>query len=103
MRIRGVGESVVVFKVHVQDLVIVDAEGEAPITGNVEAPNGFSVSGELVGSPGGECIELFRMAHILQKGKHGSELFHGIGWKSPGGIVHVKAFQAFVGKAPKDH
>jgi hypothetical protein len=57
----------VIFIVNVHDLVAFNAEGQASVARDEEAPYAFPAAGELVGLPRWKGRERLRLLHVLQK------------------------------------
>ena len=96
---------VIVFVVEVDDLdlIAVDAEREAPVPGDEEAPGALSVAGELMGLPGRNGADFFRALHVLQEGDHASQLRDHRGGEAAAVVSFDEAPQSLVDHVPDLH
>jgi hypothetical protein len=51
----------------------------------------------------GKHPQLFRVFHVVQKGKHLAELVHGIGRNAFGGVVRVEPLQTLMDEVAYSH
>ena len=88
----------VVFKVNVTYFALnsVDAKGQTPVAGNVQAPVALSMTFQRVSFPHLNGLKFIRVFHILQKSQHLAELVHGVRIQAFGVVLKIKLFQAFV-------
>src|SRR6266571_1989832 len=93
----------VVLKVDVDDLVVLDPEGDPPVTGDVQAPCAVAVAGQNLRFPCGKGAQLLGALRRIEECQHLAELVHGVRAHALRGIVLVQPAQTRVRNTPYFH
>src|SRR5215471_5526340 len=94
---------VVVLIVHLDDLLILDAKGQAPVGRDVQAPHPAPIARQLMRPPAGQRAEFLGALHVLQERQHLAQLVHDGRRQATGLIPQIQAPQAGMGKRPNRH
>lgn len=95
----------IVFQVQVVDFVRggINAEGQAPVPCDTQAPGALAVAGEDMRFPRGECPQFFRVRHRIKEPQHLAEFVYGIGWHAFDAVVFIEPIQPLMKEVSNTH